>query len=107
MTETEALAYFSEWKKAYQLAFGKGDNPAFADLAAFCFERKSCVVRGDRDQSFVLEGRREVILRIRNFLDLTPEELVALYTTRPAQGATSHDGHDPAISPTASPATAG
>lgn len=94
MTAAEALAFYSEWKTAYQLAFGKGDNPAFADLAAFCFERKTCVVPGDRDQSFVLEGRREVILRIRNFLDLTPEELVNLYTTRPATGATSHDYQD-------------
>lgn len=85
----DALAYFSEWKTAYQLAFGKGDTPAFDDLAVFCRERATCVVPGDRDQSLVMEGRRQVILRIRNFLDLTPEELVKLHT-RPAIGATSH-----------------
>lgn len=88
MIDAELLAYFTQWKTAYQLAFPKG--PALDDLAAFCCERKSCVVPGDRDQSFVLEGRREVILRIRNFLELTPEELVTLHT-RPATGATSHD----------------
>ena len=91
MTEAEALAYFSEWKTAYQLVFGEArKSPAFADLAAFCRERETCVVPGDRDQTLVLEGRRQVILRIRNLLDLTPEELVKLHT-RPATGATSHD----------------
>ncbi len=90
MTAEEALAYFSDWKKAYQLAFGKGDSPAFDDLAAFCYERKSCVVPGESDTTLALQGRREVILRIRNFLELTPEELVKLHT-RPATGATSHE----------------
>lgn len=90
MTPEELLAYFAQWKTAYQLAFGDGKNPAFAELAAFCHEHETCIVRGDRDQSLVLEGRRQVILRIRNFLNLTPEELVKLHT-RPATGATSHD----------------
>ena len=94
MTPEEALAYFTEWKTAYQLLFGKGDSVAFADLATFCHERTTCVVPGDREQSYVLEGRRQVILRIRNFLDLTPEQLVQLHTTRPATGATSHDDQD-------------
>lgn len=90
MTGEEALAYFSDWKKAYQLAFGKGDSPAFDDLAVFCHERETCVVKGDRDMTLVMEGRRQAILRIRNFLDLTPEQLVKLHT-RPATGATSHE----------------
>lgn len=90
MTPDQTLAYFSEWKTAYQLAFGKGDSPAFADLAVFCRERETTIVKGDRDMSLVNEGRRQAILRIRNFLDLTPEQLVALHT-RPAQGATSRE----------------
>ncbi len=94
MTPTEALAYFSEWKAAYQLEFGRGDSAAFADLAAFCHEGETCFVRGDRDASLIMEGRRQVILRIRNFLDLTPEQLVKLLTVqadRHAEGAISHD----------------
>lgn len=95
MTPDEALEYFSEWKVAYQLAFGNArETPAFADLAMFCRERQTCVVPGDREQSYVLEGRRQVILRLQNFLDLTPEQLRDLYT-RPATGAISHDGTDP------------
>lgn len=91
MTAEESLKYFSEWKAAYQEAFGAASKgAAFADLAAFCHERETCVVPGDRDQSSVKEGRRQVILRIRNFLDLTPEQLVKLHT-RPATGATSHE----------------
>lgn len=80
MTPDETLKYFGEWKAAYQLAFGKGDSPAFADLAAFCHLRETCFVKGDSDASLVMEGRRQAILRIRNFLDLTPEELVQLHT---------------------------
>lgn len=90
MTPAEQLEYFSFWKKSYQADFGRGDSPAFADLAAFCHERETSVVPGNRDMTLVLEGRRQVILRIRNLLDLTPEELAALHT-RPATGATSHE----------------
>lgn len=94
MTDAELLAYFAEWKAAYQLQFQKGDSPAIADLAKFCHERETCFVKGDRDQSLVMEGRRQAILRIRNFLELTPEQLVNLHATRPATGATRHDDQD-------------
>jgi len=89
MTEAEALAYFADWKTAYQLQFGDGKSPALADLSEFCHERKTTFT-GDRDESLVMEGRRQAMLRIRNFLELTPEQLVKLHT-RPAQGATSHE----------------
>ncbi len=92
MTNEEALAHFTQWKTAYQLAFGGVDkSAALADLSAFCREHQTCVVPGDRDQTLVMEGRRQAILRIRNFLTLTPEELVNLHTIRPATGAISHD----------------
>lgn len=92
MTPDAALSYFGDWKKAYQLQFGDGKSPALADLSAFCHERETTIVKGDRDMSLVMEGRRQVILRIRNFLDLTPEQLVSLHThTRPATGAISHE----------------
>jgi hypothetical protein len=95
MTPDEALKFFSERKTAYQLAFGSTAGAAvLADLIPFCRARETCVVLGDRDRTYVLEGRREVWLRIREHLDLTPEQLRDLYT-RPATGATSHDRSDP------------
>lgn len=90
MKAEDAIAYFSDWKRAYQLQFGDGKSPALSDLAAFCHERETTIVKGDRDMSLVMEGRRQAILRIRNFLDLTPEQLVSLHT-RPAPGAISHE----------------
>lgn len=91
MTPEDWLPIFTDRKRAYQLAFG---HPAgatvLADLGVFCRGRETCVVPGDRDKTFVLEGRRETLLRIQDHLELSPEELVKRYT-RPAQGATSHD----------------
>lgn len=89
MTPEESLKFFSEWKTAYMLAFSDSlGKPAFADLAQFCRAHQTCVVPGDRDQSYVMEGRRQVFLRIQNFLERTPEELVALYTKPLEAGAT-------------------
>jgi len=83
-TPAEALAYFSELQTGYRLTFNAATAHAVvADLTRFCRARETCVVPGDRDKTFVLEGRREVFLRIQDFLERTPEELVALYTTQP------------------------
>jgi hypothetical protein len=91
MTPDEALQIFTDCKRAYQLAFGTVAGQAvLADLTPFCRAKETCVVPGDRDRTYVLEGRREVYLRIREYLELTPEQLVERYT-RPAQGAISHD----------------
>jgi hypothetical protein len=91
MTPEQALQIFADCKRAYQLAF---NNPAgeavLFDLSPFCRARETCVVPGDRDRTWVLEGRREVYLRIRDYLDLTPEQLVEKYT-RPAKGAQGHE----------------
>lgn len=90
MTPDEAIAFFADRKNAYLLAF---NTPAgkivLDDLAPFCRAAETCVVPGDRDRTYVLEGRRETYLRIRAHLDLTPEQLRDIYT-RPAKGATSH-----------------
>lgn len=70
-------------KSAYKFAFSLS-NPAarqvLADLAVFCRANETCVVAGDHDKSMVLEGRREVWLRIQQHLNLTPEQLFELYT---------------------------
>lgn len=89
-TPDDALKYFTEMKTAYQLAFGSGHGTAvMSDLLVFCRGRESCGVPGDHDRTWLAIGRHEVFLRIREFLDRTPEELVVLHT-RPAKGATSH-----------------
>jgi hypothetical protein len=81
-------------QRAYALTFGEVAGQAIlADLAVFCRANETCVVPGDRDKTYVLEGRREVYLRIRDHLDLTVEQLMEKYT-RPAKGAISHDDDD-------------
>jgi hypothetical protein len=91
VTPEEVLQVFVDRKRAYQLAFNTpGGKVALDDLDFFCRARETCVVPGDRDLTHVLEGRREVSLRIHDYLERTPEELRDLYT-RPAKGAISHD----------------
>jgi hypothetical protein len=82
----EALIFFAQKKTAYQFAFGSPAGKAvLEDLGTFCRARETCVVPGDRDRTYVLEGRREVHLRIQDFLERTPEELVAMYTLNPKE----------------------
>lgn len=79
-------------KADYQLCFGSpAGQKVLEDLSPFCRERETCVVAGrgqhvDRERTLILEGRRECILRIRDHLDLTPEELYAVYDGRPIEG---------------------
>lgn len=76
------ITYLADRKKAYQLTF-QLNQPAnvlvLEDLARFCRAKESCAVPGDRDKTFILEGRREVFLRIQNHLNLSPEQLFTLY----------------------------
>jgi hypothetical protein len=89
MTPDQALQVFTDCKRAYQLAFADAAGKAvLADLKPFCRVDETCVVPGDRDRTYVLEGRREVYLRIMAYLTLTPEELVKRFT-RKAQGVTT------------------
>lgn len=91
MTPDEALKIFADTKRAYQLAFNSPAGEAvLIDIAPFCRAKETCVVPGDRDKTYVLEGRRETYLRIKDYLDLTAEQLCEKYT-RPAQGAISHE----------------
>lgn len=89
MTPEQALQVFTDCKRAYQLAFsGPGGQAVLADLKPFCRADETCVVPGDRDRTYVLEGRREVYLRIMDYLTLAPEQLVKRYTKQ-AQGVTT------------------
>lgn len=84
---SETLAFLEQRKRSYQLLFGgafEDPTPAVLDLMAFCRANETCVVapRGalvDRERTFVLEGRREVYLRIQQHLTLTVEQLAELY----------------------------
>jgi hypothetical protein len=87
VTPDQAKTIFADRQRAYLLAFNtEAGKAVLMDLSTFCRARETCVVPGDRDRTYVLEGRREVYLRIRDHLDLTVEELVEKYTT-PAKGA--------------------
>ena len=99
--QKRAFEFSSQRKQAYVLTFKKqpkffwrlraafkyifdGDNPAnldvLIDLARFCRANESCVVPGDHDRTLMLEGRREVWLRIQQHLGLTNEQVFNLYT---------------------------
>jgi hypothetical protein len=72
MTQSE----FNQLKVAYQgLA-----TLARTDLAHFCRYEETTAVLGDRDMSYILEGRRQVWLRINDFINKPQEELNAKYT---------------------------
>lgn len=87
MTAEELKAIFTDRQRAYRLTFNTDAGKAvLADLSVFCRGRETCVVPGARDLTYVLEGRRETYLRIRDHLDLTVEELIEQYT-KPAIGA--------------------
>ncbi len=69
-----AIELLVERKKAYQSLHEVG----MADLAKFCRANETCFDPDPRIHA-VLEGRREVYLRIKNHRDLSPEELAVLY----------------------------
>ncbi len=84
-------AAFDDCKRAYLLAFNSPAGQAvMADMEWFWRARASCAVPGERDKTYLLEGRREVYLRIRDYLDLTVDQLVEKYTT-PAMGAQGNE----------------
>lgn len=81
MSPEQALQVFTDIKRAYVLAFAPPAGPAIMlDLGFFCRSRETCAVPGDRDRTYLLEGRREVWLRIEDFLTLSVEDLVKKYT---------------------------
>lgn len=66
-------------KRDYSLTFKQPAGQAVLyDLAKFCRADETCFHEDPRLHA-VLEGRREVFLRIQKHLNLTPEQLYALY----------------------------
>lgn len=84
MTLTERVGrtidFLRRRKRDYCLAFNTpAGNEVLIDLAKFCRASESCVVPGEHDASLVLEGRREVWLRIQQHLNLNSAQLFTLY----------------------------
>lgn len=73
-----------ERRYAYRKTF---DGPLAAvvmkDLARFCRAHETTFTPGDPEASALLEGRREVWLRIAYHLNLSPDQLWELYSGRP------------------------
>lgn len=93
----KTLEFLRERKKAYAIAFGTkklaesirraycqvlggpSGQMVLADLAKFCRASETCY-DADPRMNAVLEGRREVWLRMQQHLRMTPEELFQLYS---------------------------
>lgn len=77
-----ALAKLAERKVAYQQVFDRDGDVAseavLKDLSKFCRKNESCFHADPRIHA-VLEGRREVAIRITDFLTLSVEELFRKY----------------------------
>ncbi len=66
-------------KQQYQLTFGSpAGQDVLIDLAKFCHASESCFDEDPRVHA-AFEGRREVWLRIQQFLGLTAEQIAALH----------------------------
>ncbi len=102
MNPDDLLAILTDRKRAYTLVFG--ESPAslavLDDLTVFCRGKETCLIPGDHDKTYALLGRNEVFHRIRDHLELSPEQLLVKYT-RPAKGAHGHERHDSHNDPSA------
>lgn len=79
------MSFLRDRKSAYKGTFAMNvvaNQIVLSDLAVFCRANESCVVPGDHDRTMLLEGRREVFLRITQHMNLSPEQLFELYTRK-------------------------
>lgn len=82
MTIKDAKQLIEQRKRAYALTYaGPHGDAVLEDLAKFCRANESCF-HPDARVHAVMEGRREVWLRIRQHLDLTEAELFTLLSNR-------------------------
>lgn len=76
----KTLDFWRGHKRAYQLTFNSPvGNDVMIDLAKFCYADRSTFDADPRIHA-ALEGRREVWLRIQHHLNLSSEQLAALYS---------------------------
>jgi hypothetical protein len=84
---TKAKLYVARRRTAYVKTFnGAFAEEVLADLARFCRAEQS-TFHADARIHAVLEGRREVWLRIQEHLKLSDDELFALYNGVTTAGA--------------------
>jgi hypothetical protein len=82
------LDHVRERRLNYQLAANQpATQQMLIDLATFCRANETCLVKDkngaiDQTATFILEGRREVWLRIQAHLNLTSKQLFMLLTGR-------------------------
>lgn len=82
MTAEEAHALNDSLQRAYNMVFRSPDGQiVLADLIAHCFGRRSTFDPDSRTHAFN-EGRRDVLLRIEQFTQLSLEEIYALRAPR-------------------------
>lgn len=77
----KARAFLLNRQRAYRKLFagrGKDTKEVMNDLIRFCRGKSSCFHEDPRMHA-VLEGRREVLLRIQDHLELDTDELLNLY----------------------------
>lgn len=73
------LSFLQQRKRAYQQTFGSPvGKEVLVDLSKFCRANETCF-HSNHDIAMMLEGRREVWLRIQNHLGLPAEQLVELF----------------------------
>ena len=66
----------ADLQKAYMMAFaGAAGEAVLGDLSRFCRADEPCFMENDRYHA-LLEGRREVWLRIQHYMKLPIEELL-------------------------------
>jgi hypothetical protein len=88
LTAEEIRAENEALSKAYLLTFRTPwGQKVMLDLMKFCNFRISLPI-DDRDTE---EGKRQVFLRIQNFLSFTPEELGRLFAGQPIPTGTNPD----------------
>jgi hypothetical protein len=77
--ESPAKVFLADRQRAYLVTFnGEFAKAVLADLEAFCRARQS-TFRTDAREHALLEGRREVFLRLEDHLRLNLDELIAKY----------------------------
>jgi len=82
---SKAWDFIRARKQSYQTFKAVAGVPFLRDLANFCRMNETCVVK-DKDgridelATALLEGRREVGLRIWQHFNLTSQQLLALYS---------------------------
>lgn len=82
MTQQEAHAQNESLQRAYNMVFRSPDGQiVLADLIAFCFGRRTTFDPNGQTHAFN-EGKRDVLLRIDQFTQLSLEELYALRAPR-------------------------